>query len=106
MLVQHVFVMVDCKGLGVMHALTQVVMKEELVGKSEPVWLATAVTKALEGKLGKFDDMKPATRFIGRWYGRHAMAVLGHVREWGAPKENRPASSSSAKAGMSSSNPS
>ena len=83
MLAQHALVTVDGKGLGAMHALTQAVVREQLVDKAERLGLATAVVDALEEKLYKFHYMNPATHFIGRRYGRHAMALVGHAREWG-----------------------
>jgi hypothetical protein len=81
-LTQHALVTVDGKGLGAMHALTQAAVRE-LTDQAERLRLATVVTEALDEKLGKIDIMKPATHFIGRRYGRHAMAVGGHAREWG-----------------------
>ena len=83
LLTQHALVRVDGKGLGAMHALTQAAVREQLTGKAERLGLAAAGGEALAEKLGKFDNGKPATHFIGRRYGRHAMAAAGHAREWG-----------------------
>ena len=88
LLAQHALVTVNDKGLGAMHALTQLVVREQqLTDKAERGALAATVVQRLADKLGKFAHMKPATHFIGQRYGRHAMAVAGHVGKWGLLEE-------------------
>ena len=62
-----------------MHALTYAGMRVRvLTDQAERLGLAAAV-EALDRKLAKLDSMKPVMHFIGWRYGRHAMAVGGHL---------------------------
>ena len=61
-----------------MHALTQEVVRELLMGSNGGAALG-AVLEALDKKMGKFDYMKPVTYFVGRRYVRHVKTAALHT---------------------------
>jgi len=83
LLQEHSLVTVDDTGGAAMHALTQLVVRDQLTTKAQRPALVAALAAVLAAKLGKFNEAKPATYFIGRRYVRHASAVVARAREWG-----------------------
>ena len=74
---------VDDTGYVAIHAVTQSVVRDWLTPKAQRPVLVAALAAMLALKLRKFDDEKPSTFFIGRWYARHAGAVAARAHEWG-----------------------
>ena len=85
----HSLVTVDYTGCAAMH-VTQRVVHDWLTPKAQRPVLVAALAAVLASKLLKFDDEKPATFFIGRWYARHACVVAARAREWGVLPVVRP----------------
>jgi tetratricopeptide (TPR) repeat protein len=79
---QHALVTVDDKDLVAMHSLTQLAVRCQ-TDKEDRRGIAAAVARALEGRLAKFDNAKPATFFIGRRYAAHARAAAANAAAWG-----------------------
>ena len=75
---------VDERGSAVMHALTQLVVRDQLTERVQRSALLATLASVLEVHLGKFDPDKPKTYFIGRRYAQHASTLVQHAREWGA----------------------
>ena len=61
-----------------MHALTQEVVRELLMGSNGGAALG-AVLEALHKRMGKFDSDKPVTYFVGRRYVRHVKTAALHA---------------------------
>ena len=61
-----------------MHALTQEVVRELLMGSNGGAALG-AVLEALHKRMGKFDSDKPVTYFVGRRYVRHVKTAAQHA---------------------------
>jgi len=80
LLQEHSLVTVNDMGCAAMHAVTQLVVRNLAPKAQRPVLVATLVN-VLASKLGKFQDEKPATCFIGRRYARSAGAVTARARE-------------------------
>ena len=81
---EHSLVTVDERGSAVMHALTQLVVRDQLTERVQRSALLATLASVLEVHLGKFDPDKPKTYFIGRRYAQHASTLVQHAREWGA----------------------
>ncbi|KAJ1488192.1 Tetratricopeptide repeat-domain-containing protein, partial [Baffinella frigidus] len=73
---------VDCPTLGgvSMHALTQKVVRELLMGDSKATALG-GVLETLDAKMSKFRLDRPATYFVGRRYVRHVKAAALHAQD-------------------------
>jgi tetratricopeptide (TPR) repeat protein len=84
LLQEHSLVTVDEMRLAAMHALTQLVVRDQLTTRVQRPALLATLASVLEVKLGKFDPDKPSTYFIGRRYAQHASTLVQHAREWGA----------------------
>ena len=80
---EHSLVTVDDAGCAVMHALTQLVVRDWLTPEMQRPVLVAALAAVLASKLRKFAHVKPTTFFIGRHYTRHIGAVAAQAREWG-----------------------
>ena len=80
---QHALVTVDDKDLVVIHSLTQLAVRGQ-TDKGDRRALAAAVARALEGRLAKFDQQRPATFFISATRqrvatsNRHLFIALSH----------------------------
>ena len=75
-------VTVDEKGSASMHAVTQLVVRDQLT-KSQRLALVAMLAAVMAAKLGKFSHAKPATYFIGWRYARHAGVLVERAREFG-----------------------
>jgi len=75
-------VTVDEKGSASMHAVTQLVVRDQFT-KSQRLALVATLAAVLAAKLGKFSHAKPATYFIGWRYARHAGVLVERAREFG-----------------------
>jgi len=72
LLQEHSLVTVDEMRLAAMHALTQLVVRDQLTTRVQRPALLATLASVLEVHLGKFDPDKPKTYFIGRRYAQHA----------------------------------
>jgi len=87
LLQHHSLVTVDDRGNAAMHALTQLVVRQQIMPKAQRTAFLAALAAALESKLNKFHHEKPMTYFIGRRYARHASTVAAHAHAWGLVPE-------------------
>jgi len=63
-----------------MHALTQEVVRELLMGGSKATALG-GVLETLDAKMSKFKLDRPVTYFVGRRYVRHVKAAASHAQD-------------------------
>ena len=61
LLEEHSLVTRDAQGLGAMHALTQLVVRDQLTERAERAPLAAAVARALTDRVAKFNHVMTAT---------------------------------------------
>ena len=83
LLQEHSLATVDDRGAAAMHALTQLVVREQLTQRAQRPALLAALAAVLKAKMSKYDRDKPATWFVGRRYASHVAAVSERAREWG-----------------------
>ncbi len=85
---QHALVTVDDKDRMAIHSLTHLAVRDQ-TDKGDQRALAAAVARALEGRLAKFDQQRPATFFISatrqrvapsnrHLFNRHLFMALRH----------------------------
>ncbi|KAJ1469068.1 hypothetical protein T484DRAFT_1982955, partial [Baffinella frigidus] len=78
-LARHSLVL-DIEGGGLsMHAMTQEVVRDLLMGSSKATALG-GVLAALHVEMAEFDHDKPATYFVGRQFARHVRAAAPHMQ--------------------------